>query len=79
MQRKLFEVIFETAEEAERFAAADLQAVSREGNLVRVAIQGNYNDFTREIAKYRIRSLDVSTQNLEDIFMNYYDRRGTAQ
>lgn len=79
MQRKLFEIIFETAEEAERFTASGLQVVSREGNLVRIAIQGNYNEFTREIAGYRIRSLDVTTQNLEDIFMNYYDRGGAVK
>ncbi|WP_310832190.1 ABC transporter ATP-binding protein [Paenibacillus pedocola] len=79
MQRKLFEIIFETGEEAERFTASGLQVVSREGNLVRIAIQGNYNEFTREIAGYRIRSLDVTTQNLEDIFMNYYDRGGAVK
>ena len=79
MQRKLFEIIFETAEEADRFSASGLQVVSREGNLVRIAIQGNYNDFTREIAGFRIRSLDVTTQNLEDIFMNYYDRGGAVK
>lgn len=79
MQRKLFEIIFETAEEAERFASSGLQVLTCEGNLVRIAVQGNYNEFTREIANFRIRSLDVSTQNLEDIFMNYYDREAGVQ
>ncbi|MEK4063462.1 MULTISPECIES: ABC transporter ATP-binding protein [unclassified Paenibacillus] len=79
MQRKLFEIIFETAEEAERFASSGLQVLTREGNLVRIAVQGNYNEFTRELANFRIRSLDVSTQNLEDIFMNYYDLEAGVQ
>lgn len=79
MQRKLFDIIFETAEEAERFAPSGLQVLTREGNLVRIAVQGNYNEFTREVANFRIRSLDVSTQNLEDIFMNYYDREAGVQ
>jgi ABC-2 type transport system ATP-binding protein len=79
MQRKLFEITFEAAGDAERFAASGLPAVTREGDRVRVAVQGNYNEFTREIAKYRIRSIDISTQNLEDIFMNYYDREASAQ
>lgn len=79
MQRKLFDIIFETAEEAERFAPSGLQVLTREGSLVRIAVQGNYNEFTREVANFRIRSLDVSTQSLEDIFMNYYDREAGVQ
>lgn len=74
MQRKLFDVVFENREDAEAFSSSGLPVVSFDGLRVRVAIQGNYNAFIRETAKYRIRSLDVFTQNLEDIFMNYYDR-----
>jgi len=79
MQRKLFEVVFADTADADRFAASGMQVEAREGNMVRVAVQGNYNDFTRETGKYNIRSMDVSTQNLEDIFMNYYDREGAMQ
>ncbi|CAI6086604.1 ABC transporter ATP-binding protein [Cohnella sp. JJ-181] len=76
MQRKLFEVTFETEEEASAFAAAGLAVESREGNRVRVAVQGDYGRFAEETARRRVRNIDVFTQNLEDIFMEYYDRRG---
>ncbi|WP_170287126.1 hypothetical protein [Paenibacillus faecis] len=50
---------------------------SREGPRGRVAVQGDYDRFMAETAKYRVRNIDIFTQNLEDIFMNYYDRKGT--
>lgn len=76
MQRKLFEVVFASREDAEQFAASGLQVEAREGNMVRIAVQGNYDRFIQETGKYNIRSMDVFTQNLEDIFMDYYDREG---
>lgn len=76
MQRKLFEVVFASLEDAEQFAASGLQVEVREGNMVRIAVQGNYDRFIQETGKYNIRSMDVFTQNLEDIFMDYYDREG---
>jgi ABC-2 type transport system ATP-binding protein len=78
MQRKLFDVVFEHSADADRFSTGSLHVESRDGNTVRVAVQGNYDQFVRETAKYNIRSLDVFTQNLEDIFMNYYEREEQA-
>jgi ABC-2 type transport system ATP-binding protein len=75
MQRKLFEVVFEDETDVQAFKASGLQIDSQEGTRVRVAVQGNYRRFVEETAKYRIRSIDVFSQNLEDIFMNYYDRK----
>lgn len=74
MQRKLFEVLFETPEDAQRFAASGMTIDSITGSRVRIAVQGNYNQLNAELANYPVRSMDISTQNLEDIFMNYYDR-----
>lgn len=80
MQRKLFEVTFERAEDAETFGRTSGIAVeSREGNRVRVAVQGEYARFLLETSKYPVRNLDIFTQSLEDVFMNYYDRKGTIQ
>lgn len=79
MQRKLFEVTFQNSEDAECFAASGLQVEAHEGSVVRIAVQGNYDQFLKETGKYTIRSIDVFTQNLEDIFMDYYDREGGAQ
>ncbi|AKG33924.1 ABC transporter ATP-binding protein [Paenibacillus durus] len=77
MQRKLFDVVFENKEDALRFRTSGLSIENYDDFRVRVAIQGNYNTFIEEAAKYRIRSMDVFTQNLEDIFMDYYDREGS--
>ncbi|NOU89179.1 ATP-binding cassette domain-containing protein [Paenibacillus sp. LMG 31460] len=80
MQRKLFQVTFERAEDAETFwRTSGITVESREGNRVRVAVQGEYGRFLSETSKYPVRNLDVFTQSLEDVFMNYYDRKGTLQ
>lgn len=79
MQRKLFEVTFENHADAKSFLDSGLLIDSHEGNRVRVAVQGNYDKFVEETAKYRVHNIDIFTQNLEDIFMNYYDRKGTMK
>lgn len=78
MQRKLFEVTFERADDAETFVrTSGILVESRDGNRVRVAVQGDYAHFLAATSHYPIRNLDVFTQSLEDVFMNYYDREGT--
>ncbi len=79
MQRKLFEVTFETPEEARVFAESGLPVESIEGNRARVAVQGNYDAFLTVTAKHKVRNIDMFTQNLEDVFMNYYDRKGATR
>lgn len=74
MQRKLFEVTFESTADAAAFLQSGLDAELRDGNRVRIAVQGNYDQFIRETANYRIRNIDLFSQNLEDIFMDYYDQ-----
>jgi ABC-2 type transport system ATP-binding protein len=76
MQRKLFEVTFINTSDADAFLKSGLHVESHGGNRVRVAIQGNYDQFLEETAKYHVRNIDVFTQNLEDIFMNYYESKG---
>lgn len=79
MQRKIFEVTFENIVDAKHFQNSGLQIESSEGNRMRVAIQGNYNQFAEETAKYRIRNIDIFTQSLEEVFMHYYDREGDVK
>ncbi|OZB97704.1 ABC transporter ATP-binding protein [Paenibacillus sp. XY044] len=76
MQRKLFEVTFESEQELDDFIKCGLKIDSREGNRVRVAVQGDVDRFIRETARFNVRNIDIFTQNLEDIFMDYYDREG---
>ncbi|WP_127586494.1 ABC transporter ATP-binding protein [Paenibacillus koleovorans] len=79
MQRKLFEVTFDTEADARSFTDSGVAVESREGARVRVAVQGNYDEFVQATSRYKVRNIDLFTQNLEDIFMNYYDRKGTIQ
>ncbi|CAM3689185.1 ABC transporter ATP-binding protein [Cohnella lubricantis] len=80
MQRKVIEILFEKEADAVAFMGAEgVHAESRDGSRVRAAVQGDYDALIREAAKYRIRSLDVAVQNLEDVFMHYYDRKGASR
>lgn len=79
MQRKLFEITFESEEDANSFLRSGLLIESHDGNRVKVAVQGNYDTFVEETAKYKVHNIDIFTQNLEDIFMNYYDRKETMK
>ena len=79
MQRKLFEVTFQNQSDVIEFLKSNLQIESCEGNRVKVSIQGNYDALIEETAKYHVRNIDIFTQNLEDIFMNYYDRMGASK
>jgi ABC-2 type transport system ATP-binding protein len=76
MQRKLFDVVLASETEVQDLLQSPLDIISHSGNRVRIAVQGNYDTFIRELAKYNVQSIDVHVQSLEDIFMNYYDRRG---
>jgi ABC-2 type transport system ATP-binding protein len=78
VQRKLFEVTFENKADLDAFLSSGLNIDSYKGKQVRVSVQGDYNRFVQETAKYQIRSIDMFTQNLEDIFMDYYDREGSV-
>lgn len=78
MQRKLFEVTFQNQSNVEAFLKSGLQIESYEGYRVRVSVQGNYDAFIEETGKYHVRNIAIFTQNLEDIFMNYYDKTGAS-
>lgn len=79
MQRKLFEITFENSSDAEAFTKSNLHIEYYEKNKVRVAVQGNFDEFLAEVAKYHVRNMDVFTQNLEEIFMNYYESTGVKK
>jgi len=79
MQRKLFEITFVNRSDADAFVKSGLPVEFHENNRVRVAIQGNFDQFLQETAKYPVRNMDVFTQSLEEIFMNYYDKAGDVK
>ncbi|WP_226666339.1 ABC transporter ATP-binding protein [Metabacillus litoralis] len=75
MQRKVFDVTLQHIEDIQKLQASNLLIESIVGNVVRVAIQGNYNEFLNEISQYPITNMSVGNQSLEQVFMNYYDSK----
>ena len=78
LQRKLFELVFDNAEDALSFSRSGIETASVDGSRVVVAVQGDYDALVRAAARYPLRSIDVAAQNLEDVFMHYYDRKEIA-
>ncbi|HET7616622.1 MAG TPA: ABC transporter ATP-binding protein [Bacillales bacterium] len=78
VQRKIFEVTVKTADDVESLRESGLEIVDVNGLRVRISVQGDYENFIKNLSRCGIQSLDLHTQNLEDIFMHYYDREVTA-
>ncbi|MDA7026407.1 ABC transporter ATP-binding protein [Bacillus sp. CLL-7-23] len=79
MQRKVFEITFENRADIQVFMKSGFEIDSYQDNHVKVAVLGNHDLFIKEIAKYQIRHIDISTQSLEEVFMNFYDRKESVK
>jgi ABC-2 type transport system ATP-binding protein len=75
-QRKVFVVTLGSAREAEQLIDTGLNITGRDGERVEVTIRGDYQLFFQTLAAIDVRNLDLHTQNLEDLFMHYYDKEG---
>ena len=73
-QRRLFDVTFASEEEAKLVKETKLDVISVTENRAEIAVQGDYNQFIQALADYQIRNIDIHEQNLEEVFLNYYDR-----
>lgn len=73
-QRRLFDVTFINEEEAKLIQHSNLDVVSVTENRAEIAVQGDYNQFIQVLGDYQIRNIDIHEQNLEEVFLNYYDR-----
>ncbi|MCA0991781.1 ABC transporter ATP-binding protein [Pseudalkalibacillus hwajinpoensis] len=73
-QRRLFDVTFASAEEAKLIKQSKLDVISVTENRAEIAVQGDYNQFIQALGDYQIRTIDIHEQNLEEVFLNYYDR-----
>lgn len=77
-QRRLFDVTFASEEEAMRIKQSSLDVVSVTDNRAEIAVQGDYNEFIRALGDYQIRNMDIHEQNLEEVFLNYYNREADS-
>ncbi|HET7657026.1 MAG TPA: ABC transporter ATP-binding protein [Bacillales bacterium] len=75
MQRRLFEVTLNSEEDVAKLAQTELEIVKQDGIRVQIAVQGDYNRFIHILSEFNVRNLDLHMQNLEGIFMHFYDRK----
>lgn len=70
-KQKLFELKAATEEEAKKLSEA-LPKSERKGLWVNAADDGNLDAFLKKISQFTIVDMNVRTQTLEELFMNYY-------
>jgi len=75
-QRKIFVVSVASEDDIKLLKDSELEINSIKGFNVEIAISGNYNYFLNMISKCNVLGLDALTQSIEQVFMDYYSRRG---
>ncbi|ASN07143.1 ABC transporter ATP-binding protein [Virgibacillus necropolis] len=76
LQRKIFQVTVKTSGDIEKIKNTPLEIVQIDGHQIRIAIQGDYESFVKSISECGINSIDIHRQNLEDVFMHFYNKDG---
>ncbi len=75
-QRKVFDLTIENEADIQKLLASMYETERIGPNRVRVTVQGDYPSFFSFLAALHIKNVNVHAQNLEDLFMNFYDRGG---
>lgn len=75
-KRKNYIVTLATEQEAQAFTQEKLNIVSVHKNVVTVSLQGDITPFIQTLANHKVVNLDVASQSLEEVFMNYYGNGG---
>ncbi|MDQ0243076.1 ABC-2 type transport system ATP-binding protein [Bacillus fengqiuensis] len=75
-QRKVFDLALENEEDIQKLLASIYETERVGSNRVRVTVQGDYSSFFSLLSTLHIMNVTVHAQNLEDLFMNFYDRGG---
>ncbi|MCA0988440.1 ABC transporter ATP-binding protein [Guptibacillus algicola] len=73
MQRKIFDITLHNLEDVEALKSSSLSIEKVDGNMVRIEVQGNYDEFFKELANYHVKNVSATNQSLEQIFMDYYN------
>lgn len=77
---KVYRVMFSSKEEARTFAKECVGAsLLHSGMQVEVHIPGTLKHFIAAMGRYNVTGLDVVSQDLEDIFMQYYGGENNVQ
>ena len=70
-KRKIYEVRFENEQDAIAFVE-NHEGCTRDGKEIMITLKGQVDAFIKDLSKYTIRDLQMRTQSLEELFMQYY-------
>jgi ABC-2 type transport system ATP-binding protein len=75
VQRRVFEVKVKKESDIETIHQSELQTEVMGKKTVHITVQGNDQEFIQLLSRCEVEHVDTRPQDLEDIFMHYYDRR----
>ncbi|MBN3554828.1 ABC transporter ATP-binding protein [Fictibacillus nanhaiensis] len=75
VQRRVFEVKVKSENDMEHILRSSLDIEVKGARTVHVTVQGNDQEFVQLLSRCEVQHIDTRPQDLEDIFMHYYDRR----
>lgn len=73
-QKRIFEIYFSSIEERNHYLETNKEArLEQDG--VSVFVSGEVDSFIKELSQYQISDLKIKTLSLEEIFLEYYEKR----
>lgn len=79
VQRRVFEVKVKSENDMNTILHSNLDTEVKGERTVHVTVQGNDQEFLQLLSGCEVQHIDTRPQDLEDIFMHYYDRREVAK
>ncbi len=73
-QKRIFEIYFSSIEERNRYLETHKEARFEQDG-VSVFVSGEVDSFIKELSQYQISDLKIKTLSLEEIFLEYYEKR----
>ncbi|MGL4990507.1 MAG: ABC transporter ATP-binding protein [Sarcina sp.] len=71
-KHKSYVIKFNNREMAKQFAKENFKIEEIKNDIVSISIEGDINEFINILSKYEVKSLDIKTQSLEELFMHFY-------
>ncbi len=76
MQHKAFNVTLGNSDDVDALMESILNPEKIDEFIIRIELQGNYDDFFRILADYHVKNISADDQNLEQMFLDYYSKAG---
>lgn len=73
-QKRIFEIYFSSIEERNHYLETHKEARFEQDG-VSVFVSGEVDSFIKELSQYQISDLKIKTLSLEEIFLEYYEKR----